>query len=121
MKDFYLALASSVVALVAGVAIGYKIANRKQLAEIEEWPEISPLNDFASVFGNIPFLPLGGPTEGPGAAYVVQLVSPEGQRLDISFSLEEWEMLHQVSEISGEPFEKVIIDVVLERKQNGTL
>lgn len=121
MKDLYLTLASSVAALVAGVAIGTYVTNRKYRQEAEEWPEINPLNDFASVFGNIPFMPLGGPTEGPNAAYVVQLVSPEGQRLDISFSLEEWEMLHQVSEISGEPFEKVIIDVVLERKENGTL
>lgn len=121
MKDIYLTLASSAIALVTGVAIGTYVANRKYRQEDLEWPEMPPLNDFASVFGNIPFMPLGGPTEGPNAAYVVQLVSPEGQRLDISFSLEEWEMLHQVSEISGEPFEKVIIDVVLERKENGTL
>lgn len=51
----------------------------------------------------------------------VRLMSPWGQFMDLYFSPDEWAMVYQLSAMSKEPIEKIIIDVAIERKKMGLL
>lgn len=125
MNESYRTVASSIIGFLAGAALTaavYRVLDHKEKKDQQK-----ALDSFMeamvppAMFGNMPFLPLTDEPEGPPPFYVVQLVSPEGNRLDVAFSPEEWDILHALCEMSGEPFEKVLIDVVMERRDNGTL
>lgn len=131
MKDSYQTAATNLGFLAAGLAIGAlagyvidRLLNKKPKPAV-------PMNPMPPMPPMLPYLPLMSPEEMFGGFpmegeeippyFVVQLVNREGERLDVAFSPEEWEILHALAEMSGDPFEKVLVDVVMERRENGTL
>lgn len=96
-----LGIAASVVGLIWLWA--RRKSNQFGSIQLKELPPIEGL----------PYLPLEDPE-----IFVLRLVSPTGQILDISFTPDEMKMMEQVASLSGEPMEKVIVDTALSRRNN---
>lgn len=54
-------------------------------------------------------------------AHIVFLQAEWGEVIKVLFMPEEWEMLHQVSEVSGKELDTVIGEVITERYLNQSL
>lgn len=126
MNDTYQQPQNDMIWLLAGagVALGALyiwnlIRRRKQVKNIEPFLPSFPSPPINQFIDGIPYVPIDGAT--PGDSYVVKLVSPWGQSIDLVFSQEEWDMMKNLSEMSGETMEEVVIDIALERRKNGLL
>ena len=54
-------------------------------------------------------------------AHIVELWAPWGEIFQVHFSSEEWSMVIELAEISGDRLEDTVAGIVFERYENGTL